>query len=208
MLLFTVHCILFDVFILPFVAFCLLLIETTVEKVETPGSPLVKSENEPTNIDSSNKLKSTADTETQSTCDKTDEKSATESDSGVSVDTQGDITKDSGIGIDAQSDTTKETVSVTDLSVSAVDRSENVQILPKTIVTHERTSEQTTKTIDSIAHKTKDEFFEDHLVSPVSPISPHSPQFECSYEEDYIPGGKLLILCPWISKFIDIVIIC
>ena len=191
-----------DVFLLLSVAFCLLLIETTVEKERTPGSPLVKSENEPANADSSNKLMNTADTETQSTCDTNDEKTATESDSGVSVDTQSDITKDSCDDIDTQKDITKETetdsgVSVTDSSVSAVDRSENVQNLPETTVIHDRTSEQSSKAIDTATHNlTKDEFFEDHLISPVSPISPHSPQFECSYEEDYMPGGKLYLKSP------------
>ena len=154
-----------------------------MEKEKIPGSPLVKSENEPVNNDSSNKIVNTADTETQSTCDTNDEKTATESDSGVSVDTQVDIIKET------ETDTG---VSVTDSKVSSVDRSENVPIIPETAVIHERTSEQSTETIDSASHTlTKDTFFKDQLVSPVSPISPLTPQFECSYEEDYIPGGKL-----------------
>lgn len=165
------------------------MLETTTEKEKIPGSPLVKTQNESV-VDSSNKSVKTRDSEAQSTCDTNDEKTVIDtenkSDSGVSVDTQSDITKE------LETDTS---VSAGDTSVS-VERSENIQIISESSVIQERTRKQSDEKVVTASQiislpKAKAENEMVKVSSPISPFSPHSPQFECSYEEDYMPSGKL-----------------
>ena len=177
-------------FCVAFTLFCILfvLLETPVEKEIHPDSSLVQNNTE-SKDDSSVKTLTKADSETQSSCDKSEEKttniSENKSDSGVSVDIQSDIIKESE----------------TD-SGDSVERSEPVQITTESAVIHrtgEPSDEKSVSPVPTISlPKTDDSNVKSRLGpsitvgGPISPVTPESPQFEYSYEEDLIPGGKFM----------------
>ena len=164
-----------------FIFFCILFVlsETAVEKESHPDVSLVKNQTASTG-DISSKTVTSVDSETQSTCDKSDEKTANDSENK----------SDSGVSVDTQSDTKESEAD----SGGSVERSESVKISSESSViqrTRIKSDEKLVVATPSISlpktEDSKDKLETSGKVnSPISPISPHSPQF--SFEEDPMPG--------------------